>query len=120
VSEANCIHVHVPGRAWREKTYKIQRADLIREAHAEVNAGRAVILAGDLNTGKFFTGAQMFELLRQEFGAANVVHAYTSTLDQVYLISSKRVRLTAGKASTVKTSSDHRMGVVPVTATEVT
>lgn len=116
VSEANCIHVHVRGRAWREKTYEIQLRDVIAELLRLHRAGLPIVFAGDLNTGVHFTGKELEARLRKVFGD-QLTHVHNGKLDHVFLISTDKVKLTAGKPKVVDNASDHDMVSVMVTAT---
>ena len=110
LSEANCVHVHVEGRAWREEHWPLQLGVLVDRVEYYVDKGIPVVLAGDLNTGVHFTGKQVLAVLEKRFGAANVEHAHGSNLDHIFLVSTKKARLTeVGQEVVTNDASDHNM-----------
>ena len=116
-SEANCIHTKVKGRAWREKTWAIQREDTFKEVERVLALGYAVVLAGDFNTGKYFTAKQLFESLNKRVGGKAVL-VHGGTLDSVIAISSDKVKLTEiGAETMVHNASDHDAVVAKIKAT---
>lgn len=113
VSEANCIHTKVRGRAWREKTWHIQVSDVLNDVARDHAAGKPVVLAGDFNTGIYFNGAKLFALLQQQFGDY-AVHVHNGGLDHIFLVSTDKVKLSeVGTEIVTDNKSDHNM----VTAT---
>ena len=116
LSEANCIHIHVKGRAWREKNYPLQIADLLDDIEKDHKAGIPQVIAGDFNTGKFFTGKQLFAKLQKRFGK-DVVHVHNGGLDHIFLVSAGNVRLTEqGVEKLTNNASDHDMVTATVRA----
>lgn len=119
VSEANCIHKNVKGRAWREKTWKIQLNDTLLEIERLVSLGQAVVLAGDFNTGVYFTSKQLFAELQKRFGSATAM-VYGGSLDAIYLISSPQVKLSeVGTEVKTNNASDHDAVNAKIKATKV-
>lgn len=114
VSEANCQHIHVRGRKWREKTWRIQKADVIAELKRLHGLGLPIVLAGDFNTGVFFTGEQLAAELKHVFGKF-VVHAFDGPLDQVFFIGVPGVKMAADTPKRTKNGSDHDQVTVAVT-----
>jgi hypothetical protein len=109
VSEANCKHTRVLGRAWREKTWKIQVDDVLDDVAHDHEEGFPVVLAGDFNTGIHFNGHQLFDLLQRRFGNL-ATHVHNGSLDHVFLISTKDVKLSElGVERLRNTASDHDM-----------
>lgn len=118
LSEANCEHVHVYGRAWREKWWPVQLADVLDtiEARWDHGRGRSAVIAGDFNTGIHFNGARLLEAFRARFGD-HVAHAHNGALDHVFLLSTDRIRLTERGVETVtNNASDHNMVTVSIRA----
>ena len=108
LSEANCEHVNVKARAWREKMWPVQVADVLDECERVHAQGVPIVLAGDFNTGIHFTGKQLFALLVARFGAATVTHVHDGALDHIFLISSDTVRLSeVGTEALTNNASDH-------------
>lgn len=118
VSEANCEHVHVFGRAWREKTWKIQLEDVLDSVEADHKAGFPVVLLGDFNTGVKFTGKQLDAALKKRFPGM-VTHVHNGHLDHIFLISTKKVELSeVGKEIITNNTSDHNMVSARIRATK--
>lgn len=107
LSEANCVHTRVKGRAWREKMYPISVEDVLDECERIHNAGVPIVLAGDFNTGVFFTGEELFSKIQKRFGEL-ATHVHDGGLDSIFLISTNKVKLSeVGKELVVDNTSDH-------------
>jgi hypothetical protein len=107
LSEANCIHVHVRGRPWREKMWPVQLSDVLDSCERDHKSGFPIVLAGDFNTGVHFNGSRLFELFKKRFGE-DAVHVHNGALDHVILISTKDVKLSeVGKEFVANNTSDH-------------
>lgn len=116
VSEANCEHVNVNGRKWREKTWRIQVNDVLEAVERSVNAGHPVVLAMDANTGVKFTGKQLFAMFQKRFGA-KAVHLYNGSLDQIIAVGTNKVQfLEIGNETVANNTSDHHSVEVKVRA----
>lgn len=111
VSEAWCEHVNINARAWRQKTWLTQFEDIKREVSKLVSEGNAIILTGDFNTGKYFTGAKFGEELEKHLGVP-VERVYGSTLDSVFVINGVGKISVVGKPVVKKVTSDHPMVAV--------
>ena len=119
LSEANCIHKNVKGRAWREKMYPVQIHDILTEVELDYRAGFPQVLAGDFNTGKYFTGKQLFAMLQKRFGD-HAVHVHNGTLDHIFLISTDAVKLEeVGTEKLTNNGSDHDMVTGMIRATKL-
>lgn len=119
LSEANCKHIHVPGRKWREKNWPVQLHDVIADCVKtwDNGNGQPQVLVGDFNTGIKFTGKQVFALLKKEFGD-NVHHVHNGGLDQMFIISTKKVKLSElGKEKVRNNQSNHDMVTATIRAT---
>lgn len=109
LSEANCKHTKVYGRAWREKMWPVQVNDVLDDVERDHRAGIPVVLAGDFNTGIHFTGNQLFALLKKRFGNY-AAHVHNGGLDHIFLISSPHLHLyEQGVETTTNNRSDHDM-----------
>lgn len=117
LSEANCIHVKVKGRAWREKMWPVQVNDVLDEVERVHDMGVPIVLAGDFNTGVNFNGKKLFGLLQVRFGK-DAVHVHNGQLDHIFLIGTDKVKLEE-VGSEVKTDnkSDHDMVTARIRAT---
>lgn len=119
VSEANCIHKNVPARAWREQNYKVQLEDWLGEVERAHKEGRALVLAGDFNTGVYFTSKQLFAKLQERVGdAAKAV--FLGGLDCIFTVDSDKVKFSEPVAE-VRTNieSDHDLIMAHIRATKI-
>lgn len=117
LSEANCIHTKVKGRAWRETMWPVQVEDVLTEVQRVHDLGVPVVLAGDFNTGVNFNGKKLFGLLQVRFGK-NAVHVHNGALDHIFLIGTDKVRLEEiGTEVKTDNKSDHDMVTAKVKAT---
>lgn len=119
VSEANCIHQNVPGRAWREANYKVQLADWLNEVERLHLEGYPLVLGGDFNTGVFFTAHELFAKLQKRVGPyAKAVHL--GGLDSIFTVDTDTVKFSeVGTEVKVNTKSDHDMVIAHLKATKV-
>jgi GH25 family lysozyme M1 (1,4-beta-N-acetylmuramidase) len=119
LSEANCIHKGVLGRAWREKMYPVQIHDILTECELDFRAGFPQVLVGDFNTGKFFTGDQLFDMFKKRFGN-KAVHVHNGALDHIFLIGTDKVKLEEiGVEKLTNNASDHDMITATIRATKL-
>lgn len=117
VSEANCQHVNVKGRAWREKTWTIQVDDILAEVKRVHELGIPIVLAGDFNTGIKFSSKKLFAKIQSLFGGDYAVAVHTGALDAIYLIGTDKVKFfEVGVEVKTDNKSDHDMVTAKVKA----